>query len=247
MDRWKYYDVTLRDHRFCNPLNARTVDELVEVVRLAPGSRVLDIACGKAELLVRLVERWGVSAVGIDLSPYCVRDAREQAGGRVPGADVTFQEMDGADFRGDPASFDLAMCVGASWIFGGHAGTLRALAGFVRPGGLVLAGEPFWRRVPAPEYLDAAGERPDSFGSHAGNAAAGEAVGLTLLYAPVSSDDDWDRYEGLRWQAAERYAREHAMDPDAPEILARTRAGRDRYLRWGRDTVGWGVYLFQKG
>ena len=244
MDRWKYYDVTMRDHRFCNPLSSEKVDELIEVIRLAPGGRVLDIACGKAELLVRLVERRGVSAVGIDLSPYCVRDAREKVGARVPGADVTLLELDGAEFRDDPASFDLTMCVGASWVFGGHAGTLRALAGFTRPGGLVLVGEPFLQRDLGPSV---AGAELESVSSHADNAAAGETLGLTLLYTLVSSDDDWDHYEGLRWQAAERYAVAHPDDPDVPEILARTRAGRDRYLRWERDAVGWGVYLFRKG
>ena len=27
-------------------------------------------------------------------------------------------------------------------------------------------------------------------------------------------------------------------------LLARMRRGRDAYLRWGRDTLGWSVYLF---
>ena len=67
MDRWKFYDVLHRDHVLCNPLSEQKVDELVELAHLAPGSRVLDVACGKAELLVRLVERWGASGVGIDI------------------------------------------------------------------------------------------------------------------------------------------------------------------------------------
>ncbi|HET9017580.1 MAG TPA: class I SAM-dependent methyltransferase [Thermomicrobiaceae bacterium] len=242
MDRWKFYDVLHRDHVLCNPLSEQKVDELVELAHLAPGSRVLDVACGKAELLVRLIERWGASGVGIDISPYCVRDAREKAAARVPGADLTFLQLDGADYRGEPASFDLAMCVGASWVFGGHEGTLRAMAGFTRPGGLVLVGEPYLRRNAGPLPVDA---ELESERSHADNAAAGEPLGLTLHYALVSSDDDWDRYEALRWQAGERYAVAHPDDPDLPEILARNRAGRDRYLRWERDAVGWGVYLFR--
>ena len=36
-----------------------------------------------------------------------------------------------------------------------------------------------------------------------------------------------------------------ADDPDVPELLERFRAARDRYLRWGRDELGWALYLFQ--
>ena len=64
------------------------------------------------------------------------------------------------------------------------------------------------------------------------------------LYTLVSNEDDWDRYQSLRWRAAERHARAHPDDPDLPEILERTRAGRDRYVRWERDTIGWAIYLF---
>ena len=55
---------------------------------------------------------------------------------------------------------------------------------------------------------------------------------------------DWDRYEALQWQAAERWAAAHAEDPDRQEVLRRQRADRDAYLRWGRDTLGWSLYLF---
>jgi hypothetical protein len=36
--------------------------------------------------------------------------------------------MNGADYRPQPGEqFDLAVCLGASWIFDGHRGTLAAL------------------------------------------------------------------------------------------------------------------------
>jgi hypothetical protein len=137
------------------------------------------------------------------------------------------------------------MCIGASWSFGGHRGTLRALSRFVRLGGLVMVGEPYWRRTPDPAYLTASGIEADMFATHAGNVAIGVEEGFVPLYTLVSSEDDWDRYEALQWRAAERYAVEHPDDPDAEEIVRRQRDARDVYLRWGRDTLGWAVYLFR--
>jgi SAM-dependent methyltransferase len=246
MDPWKFYDITHRDHVFCNPLSSAKFDELIDVLRLAPRARVLDVACGKAELLIRLVERYSVSAVGVDISPFCIRDARAKAAARVSRAEISFIEMDGAHYKAGEEPFDLAMCVGASWIWHGHRDTLRSLSGFVRPDGLVLTGEPYWRRPPDPSYLAAERMRLEDFSTHDGNVAVGIEVGLTPLYIIAGSEDDWDRYESLQWQAAERFAAEHPNDPDLPELLARVQKARDAYLRWGRDTMGWALYLFRR-
>lgn len=245
MDRWKFFDICHRDHVVCNPLSVTKLDELVTLSDLSPGARVLDIACGKAELLLRLAERYGVRGDGVDLSPYCVREAREKARARVPDAVLTFHEQDGGTFDAPPGSYDLAMCIGASWTFGGHRGTLRALSRFVRAGGLVVAGEPYWRITPEPAYLEASGLDAGMFATHAGNVEIGVEEGLVPLYTLVSNEDDWDRYEALQWRAAERYAVALPGDPDAAEIVRRQRAARDTYLRWGRDTLGWAIYLFR--
>ena len=247
MDPWKYYDITHRYHRICNPISVERLDEVCDLLGLKPRARVLDVACGKAELLVRLAERYRVGGVGIDLSPYAIRDARDRAERRVPGADLEFVGCDGADYDpGEAGAFDLAMCIGASWIWDGYRGTLLRLAEMTRPGGLILIGETFWTKEPPREYLEAEGMRRDDFMTHHGNVRAGEDEGLTFLYSAVSSHDDWDRYEGLQWYAAAEYAREYPDDPDLPALTERVRRSRDAYLRWGRDCLGWALYLFRK-
>ena len=247
MDTWKFYDITHRDHVVCNPLSLAKVDEIVGLLDLPGDGRMLDIACGKGELLVRIVERYGVSAVGVDLSPQFVRELREGVAARIPGAATELLEMDGADYAGEPASFDLAACLGASWTFGGHAGTLRALAAWTRPGGQVLVGEPFWRREPDPAYLEWSGMTRELFGTHAENVETGLRLGLTPIYALAGDEDDFDRYEALQWRAADRYARAHPDDPDVPELLERVVArGRHEYVTWGRETLGWSLYLFRR-
>jgi len=245
MDRWKFFDITHRDHVICNPVSVAKVDELVLLLDLPAGARVLDIACGKAEILVRVAEQYQCTGIGVDISPYAANDARARAELRAPGK-LEIVEQDGGEFAAGPGSFDLAMCAGASWTFGGHAATLAALARWVRPGGLIVAGEPFWKKEPSPEYLAASGMDRALFGDHHANLAAGVQQGLTPLYALVSSDDDWDRYHGLTWNAGERWAAANPGDPDREAVLARLRTARDHYLRWERDLFGWAVYLFRK-
>ena len=64
---------------------------------------------------------------------------------------------------------------------------------------------------------------------------------MVLLYANVRMKNPRTSYH----QGAERYAAANPDDPDAAEIVRRQRAARDTYLRWGRDTLGWAVYLFR--
>ena len=113
MEIWKYYSVTHKYHVVCNPMSIVKLDELVELLKLDPEAYVLDIACGMAELLTRLAERFEVSGVGIDISPYHVADAKLKLQERVLNARIEVLNMDGANYKPERL-FDLTMCIGAS-------------------------------------------------------------------------------------------------------------------------------------
>lgn len=246
MDTWKFFDITHREHVLCNPTNEEKLARLVGLLRLPDGARVADIACGKGEFLIRLAEKYGVRGIGVDISRFHIADAQKRLEQRVPRAKITFEEMNGSDFKpAEPHSLAVASCIGASWVFGGHAATLEALSGMVEPGGWVLVGEPFWRQEPSEDYLEASKLTKDAFATHAGNVEAGERRGLDLVHTFVSSPDDWDIYEGLQWYATAEYARSHPNDQDLPELLERVAKGKSAYLRWGRDSLGWAIYAFK--
>jgi len=232
----------------CNPTSEEKLACLVGLLRLPRGARVVDIASGKGEFLIRLAEAYGIRGLGTDLSPFFTGEARKRLAVRAPDADVTFDEMNGADFKPDkPHSFALASCIGASFVFGGHAATLDALAGMVEPDGWIVVGEPYWRREPPEAYLEASGVARSDFGTHFENVEAGEKRGLDLVHTLVSSRDDWDRYEGLQWYATAAYARSHPDDQDLSELVGRVAKEKATYLRWGRDTLGWAIYVFRRG
>jgi SAM-dependent methyltransferase len=179
MDTWRWYDISHRDLQICNPLSSERVDELIRLLDPGTRPRVLDVGAGKGELDIRLVERHGARVVAIDRSPYAVADLRKSAAARIPGADLEVLEMDGADHHPPDDSYDLAICLGATWIHGGLARTLVALARATRAGGRIAVGHPHWRRPPAPEYLEHSGMRAEDWGSIETNVAAGLGVGLT--------------------------------------------------------------------
>lgn len=238
MDIWRYYDVTHARHRVCNPIDAATIDELGEVLALCPGMRVLDVACGFGEFLVRWVERHGIAGVGVDLSPFAIPRAEARARERVPDADLRFVECDGKDFT-DPDRFDVAMCLGATWIWTDRRGTLEALRGFADT---VVVAEPFWTAEPPQEYLDAERMTRDRFATLE---ESRRAPGLELCWLATSPRQEWDRYEMLQTLAVQRFAAEHADDPDLEEIRALRAKHEETYFRWERRCFGYALWVFQ--
>src|SRR5262245_62004356 len=246
MDIWKYYDITHREHDICNPISSEKLDELIALLRLNREDPVIDIGCGKGEFLIRLALKYGVRGVGVDISPYFLDQARSRYRERAPGADITFLEMNGAAFQTEPSKqFALAACLGASFIFGGYKGTLAALAKMVKPGGWIVSGEPYWRQEPPSAYLERIACERETFGTHFKNVQAGEEAGLHFAYTLVSNENEFDRYDGLQWYATDSYRRTHPADPEVPELVAKVETYKEAYLRWGRDTLGWAMYLFR--
>ena len=78
MDRWKYFDITHREHVFCNPMSVEKFEELIALLRMEPGARVLEIATGKGEFIIRMAERYKIVGTGIDISPYHISDAEKK-------------------------------------------------------------------------------------------------------------------------------------------------------------------------
>lgn len=108
MDLWKYFDITHREHVICNPTSVEKFEELVALLRLKPGARVLEIATGKGEFIIRLADRYGVEGTGIEILPHHISDAEEKCKKRVPEAHLTFLEMDGANYKPEKLEgFDL--------------------------------------------------------------------------------------------------------------------------------------------
>jgi len=247
MDIWKYYDITHKKHIVLNPMSIDKLDGLFSLLNLKPGSKVMDIACGKGEFLIRLVELFNIYGIGVDISPYFLKDCKEKKNERVSNSDIKFIEMDGAKYRPKINElFDLTMCIGASFVYDGFIGTINALKKMTKPSGMIILGEPYWLKEPDEEYLKMSGIKKEEYNSHYGNIDIGEKERLKCIYTLVSNHDDWDHYETLQWWSAYDYITVNPDDPDNSELLNEIEKAKMGYLLYGRDTLGWAIYVFKR-
>jgi SAM-dependent methyltransferase len=233
-----YYAVAERDHPIQNPTSPDKIRRLGERLRLNQESHVLDTACGRGGPALILAETFDSRILGVERAPEFAQVARERIAEANLEKLVEIVEQDALDFEFQRGAFDVAMCLGASFIWDSLAGTLAAIAPAVRPGGHVVVGEPYWRRWPLPR-----GVEDEGYTTLAGTTQRFEAAGLAVVGLIASSEDDWDEYESLHWCALEEWLAENPADPDAQEIRRLHEESRDRYLRWQRELLGWAIVI----
>ena len=65
MNPQKFSAIAHRDHDYCNPISAAKVERLLDLLPLDETSRVLDLGCGRAELALRIIERFGSTVIAV--------------------------------------------------------------------------------------------------------------------------------------------------------------------------------------
>lgn len=249
MDHLKLSLVGHSSHHFSTPVSPQMLDRVLAVSGVEKGWRAADLGCGPAAMALHLAERYGMAVEAVDRSAVMLDLARARAADHPAGRLLSFRQAESGEWLKSAEPCDLLMAVGAGLLVAGatdNAAQLKALAGAVKPGGRILWGETFWKKAPSGGFKAGLGPVAALYASHADYVAAGEAAGLTPLYAAVSTDQDWDEYAWRYSTAVETYAAERAGDDEAQAMRARVQAWRRAYLAEGREVMGFGLYLFAK-
>ena len=138
MDIPRIFTVTESAHRIHNPFTPEKLATLGAVLRLEPGTRVLDLGSGSGEMLCTWARDYGITGVGVDMSRLFSAQAKRRAEELGVADRVEFIHGDAAGYVAAEKA-GVAACLGATWIGGGVAGTIELLAKSLLPGGTLLA------------------------------------------------------------------------------------------------------------
>ena len=141
MDIPRIFTVSESEHRIHNPFTPEKYATLGRVLRMKPGTRILDLGSGSGEMLCTWARDHDITGVGIDMSPLFTAQATQRAEELGVSERVHFIHNDAAGYVANEKC-DVAACVGSTWISGGVAGTMDLLEKSLKPGGIMLICEP---------------------------------------------------------------------------------------------------------
>lgn len=246
MDRNKFSAIAHRNHSYYNPVSLTKINKVIELLSLAANDKIIDIGAGKGEILLQIIEKYRSSCTAIEHFGDFAKQLKANANNRGILNNIEVIEQDAnLAIKSFSQEFDVGICIGSSHALGGYNNTIESLTNKVVKGGYIVLGEIYWRKKPDKEYLKFFGGNEEDVLSHAENIFTAQKYGLIPLWSSVSTEDDWDSYEWLYSKSIEDYCYHNPQDCDCVEMLERIRKWREMYLKWGRDTLGFGIYLFR--
>ena len=250
--RWRFTTIAHASHRVLGPLSIATVERmLTRAAYLADPTEgsadlVLDVGCGKGEMLLRAHQHLGGEALGIEPNPAFAAAARERARELGFASHVTIEECRWQDLPAAPTGVALAICTGSVHAFGSFGAALRALHAVVVPRGLALVAPGYWKQEPAAAYLTALDSTRDEQDDWDGTLARAEASGWRVRHAHASTREEWEAYEHAYADNVRTWCAAHPDDPDTPAFAERIRDWNALVERHGMDTLGYALLLLQR-
>lgn len=228
------------------PFGLAELEALLAPLTFEPGMTALDVGCGDARVLIGLARRHGLRITGIDMSAGALRQAAERCAREAPDTEATWIEAAFNDVELPDASFDMIMELGGPYRNDSRPETFALFRRWLRPGGYLIYGDGFWMQPPPAEYLEAVGIPADFLLSREGYLAQAGEAGWQSRSHFICSREGWDHFENTIQANYRAYGAAHPEDEAFQKKLAAKQVWHAAQERWGRDTMGFCVDVFQQ-
>jgi SAM-dependent methyltransferase len=232
---------------FMSPLSEDRADRLVRFVAKANPTTVLDIGCGWAELLLRVLTSCPrTTGVGVDCDSAVIDHGLELATERGLSGRITLIVGDAtANF---PTQVDAVVCIGATHVWNeqgaplgpmNYRKALLSIRSLVEQGSHVIYGEGIWSVPPTSKATAPLAGRDDEFHELGDLVELAVDCGFMPMAQHVADQDEWDHFESGYSACYARWLSQHPRDhPDAPEVRERARQQRASYMGGYRGILG---------
>jgi len=247
LNLFEFFATIERYHTIQNPTSEEKLDLAMRYCGVRDGMRILDVGCGKGWLLRRLASRFDIHVTGLEIHSTFAAEARQLATAENLDARIQIVEGPALEFHPEPASFDVVMCIGASFAVGGFEPALDWMGHAAKRGGAIALGEVFAMELPYPAEVSLGARADIDYPDRTlwATVETMRARGMRLRGVVEASIDDWHRYHSLHMQAAIDWTLENRGHPDA--ALLNDPVGMRRNLELDGRYLGWAIFVARNG
>jgi SAM-dependent methyltransferase len=134
---WREYG--MRDRRGPDlagyrPTPDTVVDRLLRLAKVGPGDVLYDLGCGDGKIVIRAAKEYGIHAIGVDVNPQRISEARGNAQRSGVENKVEFHTEDAKTLQLSDATV-IVLCLSAE----GNLRLMEWLRGQLRPGARIVS------------------------------------------------------------------------------------------------------------
>jgi cyclopropane fatty-acyl-phospholipid synthase-like methyltransferase len=218
-------------------MSVERADYLINALDLVNLTHVVEPGCGDGAFLRRAASKTRITGTGIDNDQASIDEAKALWSSQSNSGDLTFICADAVAYLASLSKFDVMICIGAEYIFGGYANLLEVARQHLNDRGRLLVGTIYWKQPPSPEYLALMdGENPNY--DLLTTVQMAHEKGFLPLEVHRSNEDEWDDFESSHTHSRYLETSDTASQKEAWEW-------QRGYLKWGMDTMGFCFLVLQ--
>jgi ubiquinone/menaquinone biosynthesis C-methylase UbiE len=236
MDRLELHTISERYSDMINPITRKDMIFLGEVLNLNGESRVIDFGAGFGEMLLLWAENYGASGFGIEYRNAACKEAWERIheGGFEDSIEIV--EGDASEVEFEKNRYDVACCIGASFIWGGFRNTIIALKEAIQSEGQIVIAEPHWREMNVPDEIRE--KERDAVFTESELVGIAREEGFEVKYIQWASLEGWSQYVTGHWRSLVEWIKENPDHEDLQQVTEHLHTTQDEYLTHIRKYVG---------
>ena len=242
MDYFELVEISTRHLQLNSPAAPEKIWSIGQYLGLDKSKQVIDFGCGYGRVLELWGQDFGVSGVGIDIHAYMCHQASERMDKAGLSEKIEVVCANPSEYEFQAQAYDVASCLGATFIWGGFREALDRMRKSVRSEGKLLVGEPYYTQEKVPQELV---KFEGDFHTEFEIVQIARESGFDVEFVVRASRDDLDRFYSASWFSLLCWLDENPDHAEWEYVRDYLHKNQEMYFKFQRSYEGWALYILK--